>query len=188
MDGQMDFLFFSSSSFFWDQKGDHRWQAINLNNFCISEKKWRLRSLGYPYMGVSSHPSLSVRLNKKVIKTLKTGWIEHFGVVRLEFCNLKSSPTALTEIHPAVTRFVREGAFTLFTSQHLIKESLGFSLLDVFCLSSFQLHSSHHIFHYLCWRGKPPVIKCSQALKIDSYTEIWIYQGDQLEAHHVVHL
>lgn len=39
MDGQMDFLFFSSSSFFGDQKGDHWWQHINLNNFCISEKK-----------------------------------------------------------------------------------------------------------------------------------------------------
>lgn len=45
-----------------------------------------------------------------------------------------------------MTLFVRE-FFTLFTSQHLINESLGFSLFDVFCFSCCGLHSSQWSFH-----------------------------------------
>lgn len=57
MDDQMDFLFFSSPSFFVDQKGDHWWQSINLNNFCISEK-----NVEAEVCGLSIHGSVLISI------------------------------------------------------------------------------------------------------------------------------
>lgn len=146
MDGQMDFLFFSSSSFFWDQKGDHWWQSIHLNNFCISEEKVEAELCGLSIHG-SVPTSILVSKTKQendenFLKQDGLNTSEQWGL-SFAICN-----AALLLLQGFIQQgLVCEGVFALFTSKHLIKKSLGFSLLDVVCLSCFGLHSSQWYFH-----------------------------------------
>lgn len=158
----------------------------------FQRKRWRLRSVGYPYTGVSSHPSLSARLNKKMIKT---SWN------RMDWTLQSNEAWVLQSVMQPCCSYsdlssrdcLSEGVLTLCTSQHLIKESLGFSLLNVFCLSCFGLHSSQWYFHanissckYILFvlERKTPGI-CDQMLpgsKNRFYIEIWIYRKRAIES------
>lgn len=152
-------------------------------------------------MGVSSHPSLSLRLNKKMIKTSwnRMDWTPQSNEawvlqsVMQPFCSYSDLSSS---------DLLCEGISTLFTSHHLIKENWGLVCLMCFACPVVGFILLNDPFMQICLHANKSLFvlerktpgTCDQMFPGSKnrflYWDLNLQKviSDQLKAHHVNNL